>query len=66
MPRSFEAGFKARLRTEHEKADREWEPVGVGLLKESFSEHGTAPSRDTVGHDFGVVWCVMGKVDYCR
>lgn len=39
MPRSFEPGFKVRLRAEHEKADRGWEPVGVGLLKESFSEH---------------------------
>lgn len=53
-----------RLRAEYGAARREWGPVSAGLLKESFSEHGTAPSVNTVGHDFDVVESMMGKVDY--
>ena len=54
----------ARLRAEYGETGQGWGPVSAGLLKESFSEHGTTPSVNTVGHDFGVVESMMGRVDY--
>ncbi len=54
----------SRLRAEYGVAGQGWGPVSAGLLKESYSEHGTTPSVNTVGHDFGVVEGMMGRVNY--
>lgn len=52
------------MKAEYDEQGQAWAPIECGILKQPVSSSGTTRSVDTVGHNFGVIDTIIGKMVY--